>query len=225
MAAFTANTNTTVILVDTASRAVVKDVLYMTSASDQSARLVVNASLLQGRTMTLKGLNESSTGHMTNGFIPGETLTAQGGSGAVCYPFNFWEVGTDWYLQVVLANSAVQIANNDVLLGDRSGASFTVTNDGAVLDRAVVSIIGAWWTVNGSPNTSISVEFANSDCAFTASGTGWFGKANIPEAIKPGNAFGTGNITVSTYGLLAKGGYTLVLDLRKEHGFGQRPLY
>jgi hypothetical protein len=175
--------------------------------------------------MTLKGLNESATGNMTSGFIPGETLTASPG-GAICYPFNFWEVGTDWYLQVVLANSAVQIANNDVLLGDRSGATFTVTNDGAVPDRPVVSIIGAWWSVNGSPNTSISVEFANADCAFTASGTGWFGKGSLPEAIRTGvPANASGDISVSTYGLLAKGGYTLVLDLRKEKGFGQRPIY
>lgn len=223
MAAFSANTNTTVILVDTASRAVVKDVLYMTSASDQSARLVVNCSLLQGRTMQLTGT--LATPLSPNGLIPGEKLTAQ--DAVVGYVGQQWTPNTSHKIvEVILANSQVQFSNNDVLTGELSNNAFTVGAAGAVLNRPVVSIIGAWWSINGSPNTSISVEFANADCAFTASGTGWFGKGNIPEAIKTGvPANASGDITVSTYGLLAKGGYTLVLDIRKEAGFGQRPIY
>jgi hypothetical protein len=223
MAAFTANTNTTVILVDTASRAVVKDVLYMTSASDVSARLVVNCALLQGRTMTLTGT--LATPAAPNGLIPGEKLTAQ--DAAIAYVGQVHSPNTTHkVVTVVLANSQVALSNSDVLTGELSNNAFTVASDGAVLDRPVVSIIGAWWSVNGSPNTSISVEFANADCAFTASGTGWFGKGNIPEAIKTNSLTNaSGDITVSTYGLLAKGGYTLVLDLRKEKGFGQRPIY
>ena len=220
MAAFTANSNATVILVDTASRAVVKDILFLSGAGDQSARLVVNCSLLQGRTMTLTGALTNASSPL--GLIPGEKLTAQ--DATVGYVAQIL-AGNTTVIQVVLANSQVVFANNDVLTTERSNNTFTIGAAGAVLDVCKTSIIGAWWSINGSPNTSISVEFANSDCAFTASGTGWFGKANIPEAIKAGNASATGDITVSTYGALAKGGYTLVLDIRKEKGFGQRPIY
>lgn len=220
MAAFTANTNTTVILVDTASRAVVKDVLYMTSASDQSARLVVNCNALQGRTMLLTGTCASPSSPI--GLIPGEALTSV--AGVIGYVGQQWTPNTTHKIvEVVLANSAAQFANGNVLTGDRSNNAFTIATAASVTPK--VSIIGAWWSINGSPNTSISVEFANADCAFTASGTGWFGKGNIPEAIKSGAAGATGDITVSTYGIIAKGGYTLVLDLRKEAGFGQRPIY
>lgn len=222
MAAFTANTNTTVILVDTASRAVVKDVLYMTGANDQSARLVVNCDVLQGRTMILTGILGTPLAPL--GLISGEVVTAQ--DAVVGYVGQQWTPNTTHkVIEVILASSAAPFSNNDVLTGDRSNNAFTVAAGGAVSVTPKVSIIGAWWSVNGSPNTSISVEFVGADCAFTASGTGWFGKGNLPEAITSVGASANGNISVSTYGILAKGGYTLVLDLRKEQGFGQRPIY
>jgi hypothetical protein len=222
MAAFSANTNTTVILIDTASRAVVKDVLYLVTAGDVSARLVVNAATLAGRTMTLTGVPTFNPAPAA-GPIPGETITSAGGTkGYVVGTLN----AAHTTFQAVLANSQVAFANGDVLTTETSNVTFTVGGSGAVLNPAKVSIVGAWWSISGNSTGSvISVEFANSDCAFTASGTGWFGKGNIPEAITPGNAYATGDILVSTYGLSAKSGYTLVLDIRKELGFAQRPIY
>lgn len=233
--ALSANTFTTEILKDTHNSVLAKVSYYSAGTSDQASNLAINVSTLIGRTMTLTGTLARPTDPIS--MIPGEVVTAQ--DNCAGYVLQHWTPNTTHFIvRVVLANSASQFANSDVITGDRSNNALTVTSSGAASDQAVLALTGAWWSVTGNSQTSVAVEFDNANSTLTdeairVSGTGYFGKNALPESILPAAATRyvnssiqtTGHIDVSTYNINAKGGYTLVLEFRKERGFGGRPVY
>ena len=227
--AYSANTVITDILRDSASLLLVKCLYFGTGTTDEASSLKVNVNTLVGRTMTLTGTLAAPTRPIS--FIPGELVTA--GDGTTGYVCQHWTPNTTHFItQIVLSNSQVQFSNNDVLTGDRSNSVFTIGAAGAAADPAHMSLLSAVWSVCGGAATSVSVEWDNANNTFTDeairfSSSGWFSKQNLTESIKSAHRANgaTGNIKVSTYGVGAKGGYSLILEFRKEHGFAQRPIY
>lgn len=233
--ALTANTLVVETLRDTHTTLLAKVAYFSAGTSDQVSNLAINVATLQYRTMLLTGTLASPTSPIS--LIPGEVVTAQ--DAAAGYVVQHWTPNaTHFIARVVLANSQVQFSNNDVLTGDRSNNAFTVGAAGAVSEQAILGLVSAWWSVTGAAATSVGVEFDNANTSLTdeairVAGTGYFGKNQLPELILPAAATrtvnssigATGNIDISTYGIAAKGGYTLVLEFRKVSGFAGRPVY
>lgn len=233
--ALSANTQVVEILRDTHTTLLTKVSYYSAGTSDQASNLVINVATLQFRTMILTGTLANPTAPIS--LIPGEVVTAV--DGCAGYVVQHWTPNTTHFIaRVMLANSAAQFSNNDVLTGDRSNNAFTVGAAGAVSEQAILGLAAAWWSVTGAAATSVGIEFDNANTSLTdeavrVAGTGYFGKNNLPELILPALATrtvnssigATGNIDISTYGIAAKGGYTLVLEFRKVAGFAGRPVY
>lgn len=230
---YSANNFATEILRESSSTLLVRASYWSVGSNDQTGNLAVNASTLSGRTMTLTGTLANTTNPVS--LIPGEALLAQ--DNAAGYVLQTWTPNaTHFIASVLLSNSQVQFSNNDVITGARSNNAFTVGAADAVSDQAILALTGATWSV---PSTaSVGVEFGNANTSLTdeairVSGSGFFGKNALPFSILPAAATrtvnssigATGDINISTYGIAAKGGYTLILEFRKQSGFGQQPIY
>jgi len=232
---FSANSFAVEILRDTHTTLLAKVSHWNVGTTDQASNLAINVATLQYRTMLLTGALASPTRPIS--LIPGEIVTAA--DGCVGYVSQHWTPNaTHFIARIILANSQVEFSNNDVLTGDRSNNAFTVGAAGAVSEQAILGLVSAWWSVTGAAATSVGVEFDNANTSLTdeairVAGSGYFGKNQLPELILPAFATrtvnssigATGNIDVSTYGVAAKGGYTLVLEFRKVAGFAGRPVY
>lgn len=231
--ALTANTFGTEILKDSSSTLLIRASYWSVGNTDQVSNLALNVSTLSGRTMTITGVLADPNNPVS--FIPGEALLAQ--DNAAGYVLQTWSPNaTHFVASVLLSNSQVQFSNNDVITGARSNNAFTVGADGAVSDQVILALTGATWSIPST--TSVGVEFVNANTSLTdeairVSGSGFFGKNALPFTILPAAATRsvnssirtTGDIAISTYGIGAKGGYTLILEFRKQSGFAQQPIY
>jgi hypothetical protein len=126
----------------------------------------------------------------------------------------------------VIVNSGV--FTNEVVTGAISGETLTVTS--ITTPTYVVDVSSIWYSV--SSGAMVGLEWGNSTPSFASftmlSGNGFLSKQNLPCRFAPavtGPASPNGNLYVSTYGVGIKGGYHIVLDLHKEAGFSQRPVY
>jgi hypothetical protein len=230
-----ANTATVQILDDAASHLAVKFAFFQNSAnatSHEASVLKVNVETLIGRTMILK--SQASFG--PNGLIPGEKLTANGGSGAIGYVTMYLGSDANGVIstQVVLANSQVQFANSDALLSDRSGQSFTLLatgktfGNGALSTTAVLSLSDLWWSITGNTSTRIALEWSGSpnvEIVGMGAGTGYLGRNSLGMRQLDTVPSDGGNILISTYATPVYASYTIIAEFQKDSGFAQRPEY
>lgn len=225
MAALTLTAANTYVIEDNASHHEVRLSYFANTTTNETSGLKVNVDTLIGRTMlmTFSGIN---AGPSLGGdlFVPGSTITANGGSNAIGYFLEYTNPNANTF-RVVLANNTL-FANGDVLYDDRFGHIVVVGN--AVSEPARVTVAGILWSIPGSAR--VGLEWANANTSlndefFVMSGSGSFGKNTFNAPLQCTTANSTGNINLSTYGILANGGYTIILDLRKGQGFGARPVY
>lgn len=222
-----ANTSTVQLLNDNSKRTVVKFQFFQhapNAASHLASTLMVNVDTLVGRTMTLTGPA------VTNGlFITGEQLTA--GDGAVAYMMDYNLSGANGVMRVILANSQVQLSNSDVLTGTLSNRAFTVSDQGAVSDPALLTLRSLIWSVSGNTQTRIALEWAsaggtaNTEIYSVGVGSGYIGK-NVFACVIPNNCANTsGGVNITTYATPAYSGYSLIAEFEKVQGFAERPIY
>jgi hypothetical protein len=177
-----------------------------------------------GRVITLV------TGSQPNdiyGFVPGEPLTGLT-SGAIGYV-------RDWNPSIGRLNVVVDsgtFAAAETVQGNTFNNSIIVAS--IIVPTYVVDVTSVTYSVTGA-NAKVALEWANSSASVTMttlSGSGYIGRNNnnnlsmrftlaqVPALTNP-----NGNIYISTYGIPAKGGYSVLLELRKAAGFAQRPVY
>jgi hypothetical protein len=130
-------------------------------------------------------------------------------------------------LNAVISSGVFQ---NEVVTGATTGETLTVTS--ITVPTYVVDVSQIWYSVSGT--AVVGLQWGNSTPAFASfamlAGTGALTKNVMPGRFAP-SAFvaalpnPNGNIYLSTYGVAAKGTYHIILDLHKQAGFSQRPVY
>lgn len=217
MASLTANSATVQILEETASLLGVRLLLHQNTAGDESSVLKVNVETLTSRTFALT-LDTSQPN-----FILGETLVGAT-SNARAEIVDIRHTSNTVIVTDLTGNTA--FSSSEVVTGTRSARSANTT--AFTVPARTLEIIGAEWSCDG--NTKIGVEFANSSAFSTAlmlCGNGYMGSNQQPMKVGPPATLTApnGNIYISTYSVPAKGGYTLLLRLRKSAGFARTSGY
>lgn len=217
--ALSANTALIQVLEDSTKKTVVKLTYHAQVAADEADVLKVNVATLSNRTQTLKTGNTTFNGLA---FVPDELVTANGGSGATGRVLN-WDRATG-NLDVVLVG-ANNFAGTDTIFGARVNPT-TIALTAVFSPTYLLSIESMNWNVVGPGK--IEVEWGNSSAFLTAAtlaGSGYYGKNMFGPPIPNNIASPNGNLYISTHGNPAKGGYTLVIELRKDAGFSSRSNY
>lgn len=218
--ALAANTALIHILEDSTKKTVVKLVYHAQSAADEADVLKVNVATLSNRTQIL---HIDTADPATLFFAPDELITANGGSGATGRV-------TDWNpvtgnLTVVLVG-ANNFTGTDAVIGSRQYTE-EVDLDAAVTPTYLLSIESITWNVVG--DGKVELEWGNSSPAYataiTLAGNGYYGRNLFGPPIPNNIASPNGNLYVSTHGTPAKGGYSMVIELRKDAGFSSRSNY
>jgi hypothetical protein len=218
LSALTANANSVQILSESADHLMVRLFLYQFSLGNQNSQLVVNVETLAYRTQLLT-VNPAAR------FVPSDVITGSlsAAQAAICY-----NISANTILVTNLTGNTAGFETNDVLSGSREGSPGTGTQPTTIVTAVVnpprvLAIDSIQWTVTGA-NASVGLEFANSsafDTAIMLSGTDYFGRNELNAAIKPNPLLvgGNGNLYISTYNVLAGGGYSITLSLHKVSGF------
>jgi hypothetical protein len=218
-----ANTFSNVVLSDTHHKTVVKLFFFLNSGTtEQGDVLAVNASALVGVTMDL-ALPGGGLGQQ--GFLPGEVVTANGGTNAIGNVVAY-NPGLN-SLRVVLANAAIVFAAADPLVGSRSGARVGVIS--AARPWYKLSIESIWYDIPTQNNQTVGIGFAAAAGGGAAldsillHGQGYFGKNSGLSMTIPNPKANSGdpNIYVSTYNFDALNSYTVILELKKSDGYGR----
>lgn len=217
MASLAANTATVTILQESASSVLVSLMLHQDTAGDESSVLKVNTATLTSRTVTLN-FNGNFGPY---GYVPGSTITGLS-SGAIGTVRSY--NARDGKLDVILTSGTFTTEN---INGSTLNTTATVAS--VTVPTYFVDVHQVWYSVNGIGK--VGLEFANAttfSTALTVSGNGYFGPSQLPGLLKSSQTAlvnPNGNLYVSTYGTPAKGGYSLVLELRKAAGFSPKPGY
>ncbi len=228
MAALTVNTASIVILEDNHNRCVIKLTGFTSAGDAEASVLKVNAAALVGACMDLT-INAAqmalNTSHYK--FVPGEVVTANGGSGAVGVVATFTPGAgaANSVVRVVLTNSAVAFANTDQIVGSRMGGVANVAL--AARPWYQLNLESIWHTITGKNGEAVGLEFqdatggANTATAIILHGENYLGKAStIPTRIPNPHANTDPNIYLSTYNFAAKSSYSLLLEIGKQDGYG-----
>lgn len=228
MSALAANTANVVILEDNHNRSVFK-MWGFTSAGDAEASVLkVNAAALVGACMDLTiNAAQLATATKQYKFVPGEVITANGGSGAVGVVAT-WTPGAgaaNSFLRVVLTNATVPFANTDAIVGGRLGTAVTIIN--AARPWYQLNIESIWHTITGKNGEAVGLEWqdasggANTITAVLLHGENYLGKSStIPTRIPNPHANTDPNLFLSTYNFAAKSSYTLLVEIGKADGYG-----
>jgi hypothetical protein len=235
MAALTANTSTVQILSESCDHIMVRLLMHQVTAGDANSVLVVNADSLTHRTQILT-INPAVR------FPPGVEITGNDSlaSAYVCYNIDANNI------VVTLQDSAnaTGFDTNDHIVGNREGTGNTSytheTSVGANVTAVVspprkLTIDSLLWSIQGGSiggagsEAKVGIEFANSSAFYTAitlTGDGYYGRNDLDAPLTPDPLPNfNGNIYVSTYGVAALGGYSIVLSCRKVQGYAQAPVY
>jgi hypothetical protein len=183
--------------------------------------LKINVDTLVGRTMTLTGTT------IPPGYLrAGDELYVTANSATKAYLIRENRAANT--IQVVLANSAAQIANNDELTFTRANTTWTVGAAGAVSDAARLALRSVAWSVAGNTSTRVALEWGgnpNTEIIQLGTGSGYLGRNNLGTVIPNDANAATGQVLASTYSTPALSGYTIITEFSKGIGFAQRPIY
>lgn len=221
--ALSANTDIIQILEDSPDSATVLLMHHTTTASQETDALKINVATLEGRVLTLV------TSNVTPGqadFIPGETVTADP-SGAEGYVLSWTPSSLTANGSLVVGIVSGAFANGDTVTGARYGAEVEVVD--TVVPDYTMHITGAWWTL--SPGARVELEWKGNTVFSTAlllmSETGSLSKNQMESTtiLNRAESPRDGNLYLTTLGLTANSGYSILLELRKGEGFASRPGY
>lgn len=235
-----ADSATVQILKDTAEALIVKLTMEQADGTPEAHVEKINVATLSCLTYLLNfDGNVASVGQ--NGFIPGERINGAN-SNAEAVVVRYQPESNTLYVVNLTGNST--FANGEVVTGRMSNSHVTlaVANTQVAPARSL-DFESIWFSVAESGRLSLEWEgliaqnsnVANTNAYFVTAATlfesGYFGKnalaALFPQqtlAVNGSVTFtGNGSIAVSTLGLVANGGYTVVLEMRKGSGFSPIP--
>lgn len=212
-----ANTANVAILHEDSNHARVSMWLYQNTAGDESDVLKVNTATLTSRLVTLN-FTAAAKNYLQGEQVSGNT------SAAVGFVRDYQQLTGK--LNVVMSSGVFQ--NGDLVTGATSGETAVINT--ITTPTYVVDVDSVWYSVL-SP-ALVALEWGNSTPSFASfamlSGNGFLTKQNLPGRFASsvsGLPNPNGNIYISTYGVGAKGGYHIIIDLHKAAGFSQRPVY
>lgn len=210
-----ANTALIQILEDNHSYTVVKCLFHTTTANDEVDALKINVATLIGQTRVLTLTANSSA------WVPGEMIT--GNTTSATAFVKDWAPATN-ALTVVLGTGT--LSNTEGITGDMLKRTAAI-NGTITIPQHLVDIRSILWNITAPAKIEVEWGLANGSFspAITLAESGYFGENSLPSQIKNDATGPNGNIYVSTHGLTAKGGYSLILELSKQAGFAQRPIY
>lgn len=217
-----ANTANVHILVDDARRTVVKLWLHQDTAGDEADVLKVNVATLAARTLILATTNVAT---QQSGFVPGEQVTG-GTSGATAFVV-FWtpsSLAANGALTVT-SNSAA-FTNGETITGAVSGHSAVLANPATTVPTYVLDITSIWYSISAGAKVDLVYDDGGTKRPILPLfGNGYYGKNDFGVKVPNNTAVPNGNLYVSTYGVGAKGGYSIIVELKKVKGFAPRPVY
>jgi hypothetical protein len=210
-----ANTANVQILVDDSKRVLAKLILHQDTAGDESDVLKVNVATLANRTLILNSNNAAIAGRS---FLVGEKITGNT-SGAVGYVLTHDPVAQK--IRIVVDSgtfSGTEVVNG---AGGFFETLLSITTPTYLLD-----IDEVWYSVTGTAKVELAFDDNGTKKPFLhLAGTGTYSRNTFSTKIPNNSAVPNGNLYVSTYGVGAKGGYCLLVELRKQAGFAPRPVY
>lgn len=212
--ALTANSSNIQIIKDDASHVVARLRFFQATAGQQSDELAVNAASVAWRTTVLT-LDDDD--RVQDHFIVGDQIVG-GTSGAVGYVTN-WIPNTS--LTVTVESGTFQA---ETITNQRNAQTATV--NAVTQPSRLLHITAAEYSV--STGAMAALEYANSTSKYAAcvvSGQGYLGKNHLAAPLKNDIPNSDGNIYVSTAGIGANGGYTIVIEVRKSDGYAAKPVY
>lgn len=217
------------ILADRSDAVFVKVVRTQNDATQDTHTEVVNVATLYGATWSLT-TDGNTAGMGVNPFQPGEVVAGVS-SGAVGFVVA-WEPSQNTLF--ITNNTANTFANGEKVVGQLTHNFVMLANANAVaLVPAQLDIESMWFSVEEAASLQVEwegVNNTNTAAYFTAVNlveTGYYGKNALQMLIRTpvgSNTFtGNGSIAVTSLGLAANGGYTVVLELHKTKGFSPVP--
>jgi hypothetical protein len=222
--ALAANLASVQILHDDAQRVVAKFQFFQHTAntgSHENSVIKINADALMGRTQFL---TQAIAGAPP--FIPGEKLTANGGSGAVGY-FIGSDAPLEQNIYVVLAGTT-PFANDDSIYSESTHYTLLVDGSGAADGRAPakLELRSLAWSIAGNTATRVALEWAGSpnvEIVQMGTGQGYLGRNNLGISIPNNASTPTGHVNITTYSTPALSGYTIIAEFVKGAGFERIP--
>lgn len=211
------------VLEDGSSRVMTKHIYHANTAVQEADVLKVNVATLSSRTLILNTTN-AAAGMVQYGFVPGEMVT---GNTSNAHGFVIgWvpPVGANGgILTVMVANGT--FSGTEQVTGDRMKTTMPLAS---VTDPThLIHIESIWWSVQGTGKVEVEWGGAGSTykTAMVLAGEGYWGDNALNGIISNDIASPNGNVYVSTHGLAAGGGYSLILRFQKGAGFAQHPIY
>jgi hypothetical protein len=220
--ALTANTANVQFLADDARHTLVKLILHQDTAGDEADVLKVNVSTLVGRTLILNTTAVALPSYST--FVPGEKLTG-GTSGTTAYVCQWIPSTATVNGAITVTSNSAAFTNGETVTGEKSGLSVVLTAAGTTVPTYLIDIESVWFSVTGTGKVELAFDDAGTKKpVLHLNGTGYYGRNQLSSAFPNIMAVPNGNLYISTYGVPAKGGYCLIVDLRKQAGFAPRPV-
>ncbi len=219
------------VLKDTTDALIVKFV-NSGNASAEVAVEKVNAASLSYATFALNSNSLSNVHISESGWVAGEYVV--GATTGIKASVIAWNYATNALAVVgVQANSSggVTFGNGELITGMLTNSHFLMANVASPVRSLDFESI--WFCIPSGARVDIQWEGVTNaavNAVFTAAslyGTGYWGKnelAGIFKAPASSNTFtANGSIALSSVGLTANGGYTVVVEFRKGDGFSPIP--
>lgn len=215
--ALTGNANVVIqTLNDNALRYTAKLLYHTANGTQESDALKVNVATLTGKVFSI----DTNTVVVGYGFAPGETVTGE--------TSNATAVVLDWsggnILRLVNATGIFEAGEN--IIAGRFNT--TIVANSINIGTYRTAIRGLIWDIH-TVGAKVELAWGNSSAkvaAMTLSGQGSIGgKYQFPTIITNDVPATDGNLYLSTFGLAANSGYTLIVELSKGEGFGQPPIH
>jgi hypothetical protein len=222
---------TTQVLKDTSDALIVKWVNVANTGETHTEK--VNCAALVAAVHDLTTDGNSAISLSDNGWVPGETVVGNtSGVQAQVVAWNYTSnVLSVTHLQANGSNTA--FANGESVRGLLSNSHFLLASQ--TEPNRSLDIESLWFTI--SPNGRVAIEWeglTNASAAYVTAAalfdTGYFGKNELATLfVQPAvdantaNFSPNGSISVTTAGMGANGGYTIVAEFRKGNGFSSIP--
>lgn len=220
--AFTSNSAQTQILLDNSSQLLAKFMYYTADGTDESDVLKINVETLAARTFELTVANTANAYFQPGDLVIGATSNAR------AYIAD-WNRATNT-ASIVNITGNTAFTNTENITIDRT--QHTVPNHLFAVPARDMNIESVWYSIDGDMSVELGFNGAHANTvayvhpAMLLSGTGYFGKNNLPAEILNNALNKTGNFSISTYTTSsAKAGYTVIVEFRKNKGFAQKPIH
>ena len=178
------------------------------AASDDTDTLVSDVSTLYGAVIDI------DMGAVPAAFAP-QTIVTQQTSNATGTVLRI----SGNSLIVSLGNGSAAFTGTNVIDGfDASGGAINDTPTGTYVNNSRVSVLGLWWTVQGSNRVLLEWDADTDDRLISLGGNGKLNRGDMYVFTNPESTGVNGDVLVNwTSG--ANTGYTIILELEKTSGF------